>query len=35
MAKNFYREEIRISYSKTENATRDLEDLHYLTVGQS
>ena len=35
VAKNFYRDEIRVSYSKTENAIKNVEDIQHPTVRES
>ncbi|MEM3333463.1 MAG: kinase, partial [Thermoplasmata archaeon] len=35
VAKNFYRDEIRVSYSKTENAIKNIDDIQHPTVRES
>ncbi|MEM2705885.1 MAG: kinase, partial [Thermoplasmata archaeon] len=35
VAKNFYRDEIRVSYSKTENAIKNVDDIQHPTVRES
>ncbi|MDP8012284.1 MAG: kinase [Thermoplasmata archaeon] len=35
VAKNFYKDEIRVSYSKTENAIKDVEDIEHPTVREA
>ncbi|MGC8657133.1 MAG: kinase [Thermoplasmata archaeon] len=35
IAKNFYNDEIRVSYSKTENALKNVEDIQHPTVREA
>ncbi|MGC8565724.1 MAG: kinase [Thermoplasmata archaeon] len=35
VAKNFYKDEIRVSYSKTENAIKDVEKIEHPTVREA
>ncbi len=35
VAKNFYRDEIRVSYSKTENAIKDVDKIEHPTVREA
>ncbi|MGB9814743.1 MAG: kinase [Thermoplasmata archaeon] len=35
VAKNFYRDEIRVSYSRTENAIKNVEDIQHPTVREA
>ncbi|MBD6955920.1 MAG: kinase, partial [Thermoplasmatales archaeon] len=35
VAENFYRDEIRVSYSRTENAIKNVEDIQHPTVREA